>query len=94
MLNPNLTKEEAIWLIEKFAPRMGGIVNGNSMSIYFLPARTLIMGKPAEAPSCGCHYLAYAKMTSSMYSQYKEEIHTIAYPPVTVSKRGRKKKES
>jgi len=98
MLNENLTKEQAIWLIEVFSTKMNGIVNGKTMGEYFLPAREYIMGKPAEAPGCGCHYLAYAKMTNSMYGQHYDQIKVIAYGDQTEkkirSKRGRKKKVS
>jgi len=91
MLNPNLTKEQAIWLIEKFAPKRGGMVNGTTMGKWFLPAREYMTGKPSERPGCGCHFVSYAKMTSSMYGQYSSEIEAIAYPPKT-KKRGRPKK--
>lgn len=94
MLNENLTKQQAEWLINEFAPRMGGIVNGKTMGTYFLPARELMTGKPSEAPACGCHYLSYAKMTASMYSQYQGGIKEVASQIDTkVIKRGRKKKE-
>jgi hypothetical protein len=97
MLNPNLTKDEALWLLNDFQPKMGGIVNGKSMGKYFIPARELITGKPSEAPGCGCHFLAYAKMTQSMFNQHKEEITVLANATeekiqTTKTRRGRKKK--
>jgi hypothetical protein len=93
MLNKQLTKEEAQWLINDFAPRRGGIVNGKSMGKYFVPARSLMQGSPSSAPECGCHYLAYAKMTASMYGQYLSEIEHIANEEQQ-TKRGRPKKSS
>jgi len=108
MLNENLTKEQAVWLVETFAMRKNGIVNGKTMGEYFLPAREYITGKAVEAPGCGCHYLSYAKMTASMYDQHAEQIKVIAYEQGTTegseqrnqtkkkirSKRGRPKKMS
>ena len=96
MLNPNLTKEQAVWLIETFAPRMGGMVNGKTMETIFMPARELIQGFPTERPGCGCHFVAYAKMTASMYGQHYDQIKVIAYENEIqkTKKRGRKKKLS
>jgi hypothetical protein len=91
MLNNNLTQEEAKWLVEVFAPKMNGRIDGTRMDQLFVPARTLIQGKPSERPGCGCHFKAYAQMTNSMYSQHEGAIREIAYPKVTTTSRGRKK---
>ena len=91
MLNNNLKQEEAKWLIEVFAPKMGGRIAGDTMDKYFVPARTLIQGKPSERPGCGCHFKAYVQMTNSMYGQHSDAIREIAYPKVTTTSRGRKK---
>ena len=92
MLNTELTQEEAKWLIEEYAPKQGGRISGSTMDTYFVPARTLMQGKPSEKPGCSCMYKAYVMMTKSMYGQYYEEIKAIAYPVVKKVTRGRKKK--
>jgi len=91
MLNPNLTKEEAVWLVEVFAPKKGNRIDGKTMDTYFIPARTLMQGKPSERPGCGCMFKAYAQMTNSMYGQHEVAIREVAYPKVETT-RGRKKK--
>jgi len=89
MLNDKLTKEEAVWLVEVFAPKRGGRIDGKTMDTYFLPARKLMLGTEVERPSCGCMFKSYAQMTNSLYGQHEAAIREIAYPkPKT---RGRKK---
>lgn len=91
MFNNNLTQDEAKWLIEEYAPKRGGRIDGKTMDTYFVPARSLMIGKPADRPSCGCHFKAFVSMTNSLYNQYESEIKTIAYPP-KVKSSGRKAK--
>lgn len=94
MLNQNLTKEEAKFLVEEYAPKMGGRISGETMEKYFVKARTLMLGKQAERPGCSCMYKAFVSMTNAMYGQYESEIKAIAYPVVEekVVTRGRRKK--
>ena len=91
MLNNNLTQEEALWLINEYAPRRGGRISGSTMDAYFVKARTLMLGKQAERPGCACMFKAFVSMTNAMYGQYENEIQAIAYPVVKKSTRGRKK---
>lgn len=91
MLNPNLTQDEAKWLVEEYAPRMGGRISGETMDKYFVKARTLMLGKQAERPGCACMFKSFVAMTNSLYGQHSEEIKAIAYPVVKTSARGRKK---
>ena len=91
MLNKNLTQDEAKWLIEEYAPRKDGMINGKTMDTYFVPARTLMQGKPSERPGCSCQFKSYVMMTNSMYGQYEQEIKLVASPVETKSSRGRKK---
>ena len=90
MLNNELTQEQAIWLIEEYAPKKDGRLDGNTMDKYFVPARSYMTGKSVGRPGCGCHYKAFASMTNSMYSQYYEDIKAVAYPPKKVTRSGRK----
>ena len=94
MLNPNLTQEEAKWLIEEYTPKRGGRISGQTMDTYFVPARTLMQGKPSERPGCACMFKSYVMMTNSMLGQYEAEIKAIAYPVIEekVVTRGRRKK--
>jgi len=89
MLNKDLTQQDAKWLVEEYAPRHNKMINGTSMDKYFVPARTLMMGKQAERPGCSCMFRSFVMMTNSMYGQYEQEIKAIAYP--VVKKSGRKK---
>lgn len=91
MLNPNLTKIEAEWLLNEYQPKMNGRVDGTTMDTYFLPARKLITGNDVRKPSCGCEFKVFAQITTSMFEQYKPEIETVANQVVKVSTRGRKK---
>jgi hypothetical protein len=90
MLNPNLTQEEAQWLLNEYAARSGGRISGETMDKYFVKARTLMMGKQAERPGCACMFKSFVMMTNSMFNQYRSEIEVVATP--VVKKSGRKKK--
>ena len=78
MLNENLKKDQAEWLLEVYQPRMNGRVDGSTMDIYFLPARKLLTGKEINKPSCGCEFKVFAQVTNSIFGQYKTEIEKIA----------------
>lgn len=78
MLNENLTKGDADWLVNVFAPKMSYRIDDSTMSTLFIPARNLLTGKQNSKPSCGCHFKAFAQITNSMYSQFENEIKAIA----------------
>ena len=86
MLNQNLTKADADWLLNVYQPRKDGIVNGATISM-FIKAINLMRATNNVVPSCGCEYLTRAKMANSYFGQYKTEIETIA----NKTTRGRKK---
>jgi len=88
--NQELTKEEALFLVEEYHPKSGGRIDGKTMDKYFVPARSLMLGKKAERPGCACMFKSFVQMTNSMYSQHEIEIRDIAYPKP--KKRGRKTK--
>lgn len=80
-LNPNLTQTEAKWLVTEFAPVKDGMISGETMDKYFLPARRLMTGKPGiNKPSCGCEFKVFGQITASMYNQYESEIKVVATP--------------
>ena len=77
MLNQNLTKEDAQWLINVFQPIRHGRIAGNTISM-FVQATNLISGKNTTVPSCGCEYKATAAIANSYFDQYKTEIEKLA----------------
>ena len=90
--NKNLTQEEAKWMIENFTPGVqAGRIDGARMDKYFVPVRSMILGKPVSRPGCGCMFKSFADMTKSLFGQHYAEIEAIANPPKT-AKRGRPKK--
>ena len=91
MLNENLTREEAQWLINEYKPKSKGRVCSITMGKWFIPARSLMMGKQVDAPGCACQNKSYVMMTNSLFNQHEEEIKRIATEPIK-PKRGRKTK--
>lgn len=80
MLNEKLTQEEALWLLNEYQPKRGGRVSGETMDKYFVPARTLMLGKKVDRPGCACQFKSYVMMTNSMFDQHYEAIKTISTP--------------
>ena len=87
MLNPNLTKEDAQWLVNVFNPMRYGRIASSTIGM-FVKATNLISNKNLSVPSCGCEYKTTAAIANSYYNQYQSEIETLA----TKTTRGRKKK--
>lgn len=87
MLNQNLTKTDAQWLLTEYEKHMNLRIDGSTMDRYFVPARKLLTGKEIGRPGCGCEFKVFAQVTNSMYGQYKTEIEVIA----NQTTRGRKK---
>jgi hypothetical protein len=83
MLNENLTQKQALWLLNEYVPRRGGRISGITMDKYFIPARSLMLGKEIARPGCGCHFKQFVLMTNSLYNQHEDEIKLIANPPKT-----------
>lgn len=77
MLNQNLTKEEAQWLLTTYAPKKDGIINGNTISL-FTKAINLMRGTNNSNPTCGCQYKSQAAIANSLFDQYKSEIDNVA----------------
>lgn len=80
MLNEKLTQEEALWLLNEYQPKRGGRVSGETMDKYFVPARSLMLGKTVERPGCACQFKSYVMMTNSMFDQHYEAIKTTSTP--------------
>lgn len=81
-----ITKEDANWLVNVFAPMKGGRVD-NSTFQMFLKAYNLMRGTNRTVNCFSCEGRSVAKMASSMYEQYEAEIQAV----LTTTK-GRKKK--
>ena len=77
MLNQNLTKDDAQWLLNVFQPVRKGRISGNTIGM-FIKATNLISGKNLSVPSCGCEYKTSAAVANSYFDQYKSEIENIA----------------
>ena len=91
MLNEKLTQEEALWLLNEYQPKRGGRVSGETMDKYFVPARTLMLGKKVDRPGCACQFKSYVMMTNSMFDQHYEAIKTISTPKTTKRAASKKK---
>jgi hypothetical protein len=94
----NINQQDAIWLVETYN-RFRNYGQVNKYIDMHVKAMALIKGG-AQKPDCSCMWGATARMASSMYEQYENEIKAIAYPPVieddtqrdttSTKKRGRK----
>jgi hypothetical protein len=76
MLNPNLTYSDAKWLWEEYQPMMSHRIDRGSIEKH-LKAYNLMLDKQATIPSCSCQYTSAAKVTQSVFSQYKNEIEKL-----------------
>ena len=81
-----ISKSEAQWLLNTFAPMRGGRVDNNTFQT-FLKAYNLMRGTNTVVKCFSCEGRTIAAMANSMFNQYQAEIEAL-----TVSKRGRKKK--
>jgi len=68
-----ITKEDAVWLVEEFAPKRGGMVSGKTINM-FLRAINTILKQNRKAPSCSCEYRTVAAIANNVYEQYQSEI--------------------
>lgn len=77
MLNPNLTKEDALWLLNDFQPLIGRTVFGKNVGMY-TKAINLIRGTNAGNPGCSCEYKLHAQVAQSLFGQHKSSIEEVA----------------
>lgn len=77
MLNPNLTKEDAQWLLNDFQPLIGRTVFGKNIGVY-TKAINLIRGTNTGNPGCSCEYKLHAQVTQSLFGQHKSSIEEVA----------------
>jgi len=73
----NLSKEDALWLLNVYQPKMNGTINQNNISM-FTKAINVIRGTNSSNPACNCQYKTQAHIAKSLFEQYKTEIETIA----------------
>ena len=85
--NSNLQQEDARWLVEFYAPKMGYRID-NSTIQWHNKAFNLIKGSNDPVPSCNCHWVSASRIAQSLYGQHEAEIKAVAYPV----KKTRKKK--
>tara|TARA_R110000824_G_scaffold184343_3_gene365311 strand:- start:3266 stop:3502 length:237 start_codon:yes stop_codon:yes gene_type:complete len=73
----NLSKEDALWLLNVFAPMRMGTIGGGTIQ-RFVKAINLMKGTNEGVPSCGCEYKMKAAIANSLFGQHIEQIKTIA----------------
>ena len=91
--NPELTQEQARYIIEEVFPKAGYRIDHTTLS-WWMKAHNFAFREQVGIPSCGCEYLATYNVWRSRLGQYATQIEDIAYPPIVEEKptRGRKKK--
>jgi len=77
MLNENLNKADAQWLISEFYPKSSGRIANNTIGM-FIKAINLMRGTDTKVPSCACEWKQSAALSRSYYGQYENEIKVIA----------------
>ena len=82
---PQISKEDAKWLLRVFAPIRGGRVD-NSTFQMFLKAYNILRDTDRKVSCFSCEGRSIAAMANSIFEQYQGEIEALANP-----KRGRKK---
>ena len=75
----NISQSDAIWLVETYN-RFRNYGQVNKYIDMHVKAMALIKGD-AQKPDCSCMWAATARIASSMYEQFENEIKAIAYPP-------------
>lgn len=84
---PEISKQDATWLVEFYGPKKGYRVDNTTFQM-FLRAYNIMKNTNRQVSCFSCEGRSIAAMAKSMYEQYEEDIKKIAYPPKT---RGRKK---
>lgn len=69
----NISKQDAVWLIEEFDKKRGGMINGKTIGI-FLRAINTILDQNRKVPSCSCEYRTVAAIANNVFEQYKPQI--------------------
>lgn len=69
----DITKEDAVWLVEEFNKKRGGMINGKTINM-FLRAINTILKQNRKAPSCSCEYRTVAAIANNVYEQHESEI--------------------
>ena len=77
MNTPNITKEQATWLIEVYAPTRNHSYIGGEYLLRHKQAMEIFKGKPVEYPSCKCEYGSFAQIANSYYEQFEQQIKDI-----------------
>lgn len=85
---PKISKSDAQWLLNVFAPIRGGRVD-NSTFQMFLKAYNILKDTDRKVACFSCEGRTIAAMANSMFEQHSSEIEALSK-----SKRGRKKNAS
>jgi len=76
MLNQNLSKEDAQWLLSEFKPLVGGSIRGKNISVY-TKALNLMRGTNLPNPGCSCEYKSRAQIAQSVFGQFQTTIEEV-----------------
>lgn len=83
-LNPNLTQEQARYVMEEVIPKSGWRIDRTTLG-YWEKAHNYVFMEQVGQPSCSCEMVATMKIWQSRINQYEQHIKDIAYPITTTS---------
>ena len=69
-----LTYDEAKWLVDFSKNTLGLRLQGKVVEDYYEAERLLRGLDKIDRRSCTCHYKSLAKMVSSLWDQYKQQV--------------------
>lgn len=89
---PEISKEEAQWLLNDYGPKRGYRVDHSTVPM-FLKAYNLMKGGDRKIECTSCEGKAIAQMASSMFEQYEGSIKARAgvLPKPKLTKKRKKK---
>jgi len=77
MLNTNITKADAGWLLNFYKKEMThSYLDYKRLAMHKL-AQELIRGHEVFIPECKCNYGAFQQISISLFEQYEEELKKI-----------------
>ncbi len=80
--NPELTQEQARWILEDLIPTDGYRINHQTLTNW-AKGHNYAFNEKVGIPSCSCEYVATMKVWQGRINQYDPQIRAIAYPITT-----------
>jgi hypothetical protein len=81
-LNPELTQEQARYVIEEVFPKHGYRIDHKTLA-WWRDAHNYVFKEQVGIPGCSCEYIATYSVWRSRLGQYEQHIHNVAYPITT-----------